>query len=145
MYSYKVVGVKRVYAFNKLFRWCITVDSGISLPHYRKEISELAGYTARVADMLNVFEDMQLQRYERGIYIFDADLYFNYSFWSIWSLSIIVETSTIEPLFAKPNGSIIDSDEIVVENLSIISPNGDVLVKGLSFKAPFGRHILISG
>lgn len=37
----------------------------------------------------------------------------------------------------------IESDEIIFEDVPIVSPNGDILVKSMSFKVKRGEHLLI--
>jgi len=40
-------------------------DAGSRIMYSYKDLAELAGYTARVAEMLTVFEDMKNGRYEK--------------------------------------------------------------------------------
>eukprot|EP01114_Cavostelium_apophysatum_P012034 TRINITY_DN2671_c0_g1_i1.p1 TRINITY_DN2671_c0_g1~~TRINITY_DN2671_c0_g1_i1.p1 ORF type:complete len:702 (+),score=181.95 TRINITY_DN2671_c0_g1_i1:86-2191(+) len=82
-----------------------------------KEISELAGYTARVAETLRVFEDMKNGVYQRGE----------------------MKGSLQE------QGTVLASESIQVEHLDIVSPNNDVLVRDMSFEVPRGMHLMITG
>nr|XP_046234572.1 ATP-binding cassette sub-family D member 2-like [Scatophagus argus] len=99
-----------------------------------KEVTELAGYTARVHNMFVVFEDVQKGVYKRS------------------SLS----ASTGSEKKSKPEmhidgpleikGEVIDVDNgIVCENVPIITPNGDVVVSCLNFKVEENMHLLITG
>ncbi|XP_077328795.1 ATP-binding cassette sub-family D member 2 [Lithobates pipiens] len=100
-----------------------------------KEVTELAGYTARVYNMFSVFNEVK-----KGIY----------------KKSVIQETQMqlknqeksefhIEgPLEIK--GKVIDVEHgIICENVPIITPNGDVVVSKLNIEVKEGMHLLITG
>jgi ATP-binding cassette subfamily D (ALD) long-chain fatty acid import protein len=91
-----------------------------------KEVSELAGFTARVSDMLNVFDDLQIGKYEKATSTAPSD-------------------GALTASLSAAHGQVIDNPSIKVENLSIVSPGGDILVKDLSFEVPHGTHVLIVG
>eukprot|EP00039_Didymoeca_costata_P006341 m.89415 g.89415 ORF g.89415 m.89415 type:complete len:639 (-) comp13219_c0_seq1:299-2215(-) len=82
-----------------------------------KEVVELAGYTSRVVDMLNVFKDVQNGRYER-------------------------QNVASPPVRSKV---LANQNEVWMEDLPIITPSGDCLLENLTLKLPRGQHILISG
>ena len=86
-----------------------------------REITELAGYTARVSELLTVFDDIQSNKFQKTL-VSNADT------------EILKQRGVIEP-----------SDVIRFENVPIVSPNGDVLVKGLTFHVLPGMHLLIVG
>ncbi|KAJ8372601.1 hypothetical protein AAFF_G00281080 [Aldrovandia affinis] len=101
-----------------------------------KEVTELAGYTARVHNMLRVFNEVQ-----RGVYKRSA---------------ISQNPAGEEKGVAKPEmhidgplemrGKVIDVEKgIVCESVPIITPNGDVVVTSLNFKVEEGMHLLITG
>ena len=86
-----------------------------------KELTELGGYTARVAEMLDVFQDVS-----KGIYK------------KQWG----AETSQV--LMLK-RGELKTDSYIEFCNVPIVSPNGDILIKSLSFSVKKGMHLLITG
>ncbi|KAK3345216.1 ABC transporter transmembrane region 2-domain-containing protein [Neurospora tetraspora] len=90
-----------------------------------REIMELAGYTSRVSSLLEVMDDIQNGHFEKKL----------------------VSSSGIEDNEAvlKGRGKVVESRDIEFIDVPIISPNGDVLVKALSFKLRAGDHLLVVG
>ena len=86
-----------------------------------KEITELAGYTARVAELLDVFEDIKTGQFQKTL-VANADLE-----------------------LLKQRGNVVLQDAIEFEHVPIISPNGDVLLRDLTFVLRPGMHLLIVG
>jgi ATP-binding cassette subfamily D (ALD) long-chain fatty acid import protein len=78
-----------------------------------KDLSELAGYTARVSMLLGTIQDTKSGKFEKALV----------------SSANTEDNSKI----LKGRGQIIPSEEIRFENVPIVTPNGDVLVKSLSF------------
>lgn len=78
-----------------------------------KDMSELAGYTARVSMLLDTIQDTKRSKFEK----------------SLVSSASTEENSKI----LKGRGQIIPSEEIRFKDVPIVTPNGDVLVKSLSF------------
>ncbi|KIK71371.1 hypothetical protein GYMLUDRAFT_186063 [Collybiopsis luxurians FD-317 M1] len=93
-----------------------------------KDLSELAGYTARVSALLETMEDIKKGKFEKAL---------------------VSSASTEENAkILQGRGDVIiteDSDDIQFENVPIVTPNGDVLVKSLSFRIKHGQHLLIVG
>lgn len=90
-----------------------------------KEITELAGYTSRVAGLLDVIEDVTAGHFEK---------------------KLVSSAGTEEnAAVLKGRGHIEESDDIEFSDVPIVSPNGDVLVKKLSFRIAPGEHLLIVG
>jgi ATP-binding cassette subfamily D (ALD) protein 2 len=86
-----------------------------------KEVTELAGYTQRVANMVQVFDDMKKQNYQKNL----------------------SSAATVELM--RSRGQVIDGDAIEFKNVPIVSPTGDILVESLSFRLEPGMHTLITG
>ncbi|EAU92657.2 adrenoleukodystrophy protein [Coprinopsis cinerea okayama7 len=90
-----------------------------------KDIAELAGYTSRVSQLLETMDDVRKGKFEKAL----------------------VSTATTEEnsQILRSRGEIIESDEIQFENVPIVTPNGDILVRSLSFHVKPGQHLLIVG
>jgi ATP-binding cassette, subfamily D (ALD), peroxisomal long-chain fatty acid import protein len=90
-----------------------------------KEVTELAGYTSRVSTLLDVIEDVQAGHFEKNL---------------VSSVSVEENAAVL-----RGRGTIIESDDIEFKDVPIVSPNGDVLVRALSFTVKRGAHLLIVG
>jgi len=89
-----------------------------------KDVSELSGYTQRVADMLKVFEDVANQKYVKSRVKEGVDG--------------VVDVTTMK-------GEVVEGNEINFEAVPIITPSGDVLVEQLDLRVQPGMHVLITG
>ncbi|UJR37666.1 hypothetical protein I4U23_030362 [Adineta vaga] len=102
-----------------------------------KEIAELAGHTDRVYTMLHVFDDCAHEHYQRAL-VEPNENPNEHSSSTIAKRKVTVNQ--------RPEGRIIESDEdIIAENVPIITPNGDVIVDSLSLKITPAMHVLITG
>lgn len=90
-----------------------------------KEISQLAGYTARVSSLLNVIEDIQKGHFEKAL---------------VSSASIDANAKVL-----AGRGELTEGEDIEFTEVPIVSPNGDILVPNLTFKIGPGDHLLIVG
>ena len=90
-----------------------------------KEITELAGYTSRVSTLLNVMDEIQAGHYQKKL----------------------VSSAEVEEnaMVLQGRGSVIEGDDIEFTDVPIVSPNGDILVRKLSFHVRRGEHLLIVG
>lgn len=90
-----------------------------------KEITELAGYTARVSTLLDVIDDVQAGHFEKKL-VSSADT---------------AENANV----LQGRGEVTTGEDIEFKEVPIVSPNGDVLVRKLSFNIRPGDHLLIVG
>ncbi|CAI2180458.1 4410_t:CDS:10 [Funneliformis geosporum] len=91
-----------------------------------KEITELAGYTARVSELLDTFDAVKAGRYEK---------------------QLVSSASTDENAAVLSGRGEVIEDAATIEfiDVPIVSPNGDVLLKKLNFYVRSGMHLLIVG
>lgn len=90
-----------------------------------KEITELAGYTSRVSTLLNVMSDIHAGHFEKNL---------------------VSSASTAENAeVLRGRGEVIQGSSIEFTNVPIVSPNGDVLIKSLTFTVHPDEHLLIVG
>jgi len=90
-----------------------------------KEITELAGYTSRVSTLLDVMDDIRAGHFEK---------------------KLVSSAGTEEnAAILRNRGEVSESEDIEFVDVPIVSPNGDVLVRKLSFSVKPGEHLLIVG
>ncbi|XP_077464501.1 ATP-binding cassette sub-family D member 1 [Stigmatopora argus] len=101
-----------------------------------KEVTELAGYTARVSEMLDVFEDVS-----KGIYRRSSDREQGVS-----ASGAMVEHGQRLSGHLEMRGQVVSVEKgICCENLPIITPTGDVVVSSLNIQVDEGMDVLITG
>ncbi|KAI9832460.1 MAG: hypothetical protein M1826_001784 [Phylliscum demangeonii] len=108
-----------------------------------KEITELAGYTSRVATLLDVMADLDAGHYQQPLPPSSS------------SLSSSNASRDPHPHQHPPpppaatippgRGTIIEGADIAFINVPIISPAGTVLVRQLTFRVGAGEHLVIVG
>ncbi len=88
-------------------------------------MAELAGYTARVTLLLDTMEEVKTGKYRKNL----------------------VSSCGIEDHEAilRGRGIVETSEDVCLENVPIVSPNGDVLVKALSFHIRRGDSMVVQG
>lgn len=89
-----------------------------------RELTRLAGFTARVTEIKNVLDELNAGKYERTM------------------VSDYKENAIGYP----GNGKIVPRDNIIrFDNVPLVTPNGDVLIKELSFEVKSGMNVLVCG
>lgn len=101
-----------------------------------KEIVALAGYTYRVAGMLEVFDDTANGRYNKVMLAAEGR-----------NNAGILEFRNGQPI---PKGRIIISSDlsdrsIALRNVPVVTPNCDIVVPSLTLRIEPGMHLLITG
>lgn len=117
-----------------------------------KELAELAGYTSRVSDLMDAMEDVKQGKYQKKL-VSSASTEDNAKSESSSALlalpppSIFLTLPLSSPLtpVLQGRGKIIESPEIRFDSVPLISPNGDVLVRSMSFNVEPGKHLLVVG
>ena len=114
-----------------------------------KDIAELAGFTARVAELMEVFDDIAVGRYSKLKISKDLPKPLSNLISSTSTPSKLInlkeEEFGISPLSGSGTVTTSPDAHIEFQGVPIVSPNGDVLVKSLSFNVKPGMHLLIVG
>ncbi|GFT28626.1 ATP-binding cassette sub-family D member 3 [Nephila pilipes] len=99
-----------------------------------RELTRLAGFTARIIQLITVLKDLSEGSYVRTMVNDSKD-----------SQSLITTTkskSTLHP----GSGIIINQDNIIkFDCVPLVTPNGDVLIEELSFEVKSGMNVLVHG
>ncbi|KAM9333523.1 ATP-binding cassette sub-family D member 3a isoform 1-T1 [Pholidichthys leucotaenia] len=94
-----------------------------------REMGRLSGFTARITELMKVLKELNAGRYERTM------------------ISQQKEADGAEKLTLVPgSGQIIKQDNIIkFEHTPLATPNGDVLIRDLSFEVKSGTNVLVCG
>ena len=85
-------------------------------------MTRLSGFTARVTEFLSVLDEVSQGKYKR-------------------TMMTGTDGSAL-----VPSGTIFYEDNVIeFDNVPLTTPNGDVLVKSLSFKVKSGMNVLVAG
>nr|UOU03346.1 ATP-binding cassette subfamily D3 [Brachionus rubens] len=95
-----------------------------------REMTRLAGFTERVTQIINVIDDLNRGHYKRSM-VKTED----------------TENQSREAIELKPNsGKIIYQDNIIkFDKVPLVTPNGDILIRELSFEVKSGINVLVCG
>jgi len=98
-----------------------------------RELSRLAGFTARVTELMKVLEDLNKGRYERTMIQTNESESKN---------GVFIQKQNLVPGSGKV---IIQNNVIRFDKVPLVTPNGDVLVNELSFEVKSGMNVLVCG
>uniref|UniRef100_A0A673BJG9 ATP-binding cassette, sub-family D (ALD), member 3a n=1 Tax=Sphaeramia orbicularis TaxID=375764 RepID=A0A673BJG9_9TELE len=91
-----------------------------------REMTRLSGFTARITELMKVLKDLNTGRYER---------------------TMVSHQEKAEKVVLVPgSGKIINRDNIIkFDHTPLATPNGDVLIRDLSFEVRSGTNVLVCG
>ncbi|XP_048832776.1 ATP-binding cassette sub-family D member 3-like isoform X2 [Brienomyrus brachyistius] len=96
-----------------------------------REMSRLSGFTARITELMKVLKELNAGKYERTMVTqHDRE-----------------NSETVEKLTLVPgNGEIINTDKIIkFDHTPLATPNGDILIRDLTFEVRSGTNVLVCG
>uniref|UniRef100_A0A3Q4AS99 Uncharacterized protein n=1 Tax=Mola mola TaxID=94237 RepID=A0A3Q4AS99_MOLML len=95
-----------------------------------REMTRLSGFTARITELMKVLKELNAGKYERTMFI-----------------PFTTESDSAEKLMLVPgSGQIIHRDNIIkFEHTPLATPNGDVLIRDLTFEVKSGTNVLVCG
>ncbi|XP_076631686.1 ATP binding cassette subfamily D member Pmp70 [Colletes latitarsis] len=89
-----------------------------------REMTRLAGFTARVMELKVVLDDLNSGKYTRTM----------------------ISDFKDEPIGSPGEGKIVTRDNVICfDRVPLITPNGDILIKELSFQVKSGMNVLVCG
>ncbi|XP_023660433.1 ATP-binding cassette sub-family D member 3a isoform X2 [Paramormyrops kingsleyae] len=97
-----------------------------------REMSRLSGFTSRITELMKVLKELNAGKYERTM-VTQHDRGKN--------------SETVEKLTLVPgNGEIINTDKIIkFDHTPLATPNGDILIRDLTFEVRSGTNVLVCG
>ncbi|XP_063284418.1 ATP-binding cassette sub-family D member 3 isoform X2 [Pelobates fuscus] len=95
-----------------------------------REMTRLAGFTARITELMQVLKDLNSGKYERTM--------------------ISQQNGDLDAIQTIPlipgSGKIINADNIIkFDHVPLATPNGDVLIRDLDFEVRSGANVLVCG
>ena len=94
-----------------------------------REMTRLAGFTARITELMQVLKDLNSGKYQRTMVSQEKD----------------ADIKQALPLIPG-SGEIINTDNLIkFDHVPLVTPNGDVLIQDLNFEVRSGANVLICG
>lgn len=90
-----------------------------------RELSRLAGFTSRMTELTHVLRELNQGKYER---------------------TMVSNSSSADAEIAPCKGIIAFQDNIIrFDKVPLVTPNGDILVRELTFEVSSGQNVLVCG
>lgn len=90
-----------------------------------RELTRLAGFAARVTELIDVLDDLNRGKYVR---------------------TMVTQENPDAPKLVPGSGKIVEVDHLIqFDKVPLVTPNGDVLVKSLDFTVKSGINVLVCG
>ncbi|KAM4023495.1 ATP-binding cassette sub-family D member 3 isoform 2-T2 [Anomaloglossus baeobatrachus] len=95
-----------------------------------REMTRLAGFTARITELMHVLKDLNQGKYERTMVSQQEK-----------------ETESLPGIPLIPgSGKVINADNIIkFDHVPLATPNGDILIRDLTFEVKSGTNVLVCG
>lgn len=102
-----------------------------------REMTRLAGFTARMSELIKVLDDLNVGRYERSMVNTQGNQVNNISQQSL-------PMNGLDNNFWAGKGQLEIVDNVIrFDAVPLVTPNGDVLVKKLSFEVKYESNLYI--
>ena len=105
-----------------------------------RELTRMAGFTTRVTDLIEVLDDLNAGKYQRTMIEASKEEDLDDSA----SSNHIASAASLN---MHPNdGKIVYQEKIIhFENVPLVTPNGDVLVRSMNFTVKSGMNVVVVG
>ncbi|XP_034293180.1 ATP-binding cassette sub-family D member 3 isoform X2 [Pantherophis guttatus] len=94
-----------------------------------REMTRLAGFTARITELMQVLKELNSGKYQRTMLTQDKEL----------------DLKQATPLIPGTGQIVITDNIIKFDHVPLATPNGDMLIKDLNFEVQSGANVLICG
>ncbi|XP_058032099.1 ATP-binding cassette sub-family D member 3 isoform X2 [Ahaetulla prasina] len=94
-----------------------------------REMTRLAGFTARITELMQVLKELNSGKYQRTMLTQDKEL----------------DLKQATPLIPGMGRIVITDNIIKFDHVPLATPNGDMLIKDLNFEVQSGANVLICG
>jgi len=112
-----------------------------------RELTKLAGYTARVTELIDVLSDLNKGIYKRTMVITSSNTTPPASNSLEDAANGSSSSSNLPPRQLTPGAGKITREDRVIkfEDVPLVTPNGDLLINSLNFEVKSGMNVLVCG